>query len=382
MSDTTVSSTTTPPDVPPADTTQSAARARYFRIFGIVMLVLGLAVLAWVLLFAGHSESTDDAYVGGDTAAVTPLVSGAVAEVRVSDTQSVKKGDVLVVIDDADARVALAQADAEVQRAMRKVQGYFATDGGLRAQEDARQALSQRAKAQVDQARDAYEKAQGDLSRRAALVSEGAVSGEEVANARNAVSQAKASLEAAEASYAEAKANESVARGSLVTNHALIAGDSPDNNPEVAAARAKRDAAALDLSRTVLRAPFDGVIARRQVQVGQRVQSGATLMTVVPTDELYVDANFKEDQLRKIKPGQPVTLISDRYGSGVVYHGKVVGFAGGTGSAFAIIPAQNATGNWIKVVQRVPLRIALSPDELRQHPLLVGLSMTATVEFN
>jgi membrane fusion protein (multidrug efflux system) len=346
------------------------------------MLVLGLAVLAWVLLFAGHSESTDDAYVGGDTAAVTPLVSGAVAEVRVSDTQSVKKGDVLVVIDDADARVALAQADAEVQRAMRKVQGYFATDGGLRAQEDARQALSQRAKAQVDQARDAYEKAQGDLSRRAALVSEGAVSGEEVANARNAVSQAKASLEAAEASYAEAKANESVARGSLVTNHALIAGDSPDNNPEVAAARAKRDAAALDLSRTVLRAPFDGVIARRQVQVGQRVQSGATLMTVVPTDKLYVDANFKEDQLRKIKPGQPVTLISDRYGSGVVYHGKVVGFAGGTGSAFAIIPAQNATGNWIKVVQRVPLRIALSPDELRQHPLLVGLSMTATVEFN
>lgn len=382
MSDTTVSSTTTPPDVPPADTTKSAARARYFRIFGIVMLVLGLAVLAWVLLFAGHSESTDDAYVGGDTAAVTPLVSGAVAEVRVSDTQSVKKGDVLVVIDDADARVALAQADAEVQRAMRKVQGYFATDGGLRAQEDARQALSQRAKAQVDQARDAYEKAQGDLSRRAALVSEGAVSGEEVANARNAVSQAKASLEAAEASYAEAKANESVARGSLVTNHALIAGDSPDNNPEVAAARAKRDAAALDLSRTVLRAPFDGVIARRQVQVGQRVQSGATLMTVVPTDKLYVDANFKEDQLRKIKPGQPVTLISDRYGSGVVYHGKVVGFAGGTGSAFAIIPAQNATGNWIKVVQRVPLRIALSPDELRQHPLLVGLSMTATVEFN
>ncbi len=382
MSDTTVSSTTTAPDVPPADTTKSAARARYFRIFGIVMLVLGLAVLAWVLLFAGHSESTDDAYVGGDTAAVTPLVSGAVAEVRVSDTQSVKKGDVLVVIDDADARVALAQADAEVQRAMRKVQGYFATDGGLRAQEDARQALSQRAKAQVDQARDAYEKAQGDISRRAALVSEGAVSGEEIANARNAVSQAKASLEAAEASYAEAKANESVARGSLVTNHALIAGDSPDNNPEVAAARAKRDAAALDLSRTVLRAPFDGVIARRQVQVGQRVQSGATLMTVVPTDKLYVDANFKEDQLRKIKPGQPVTLISDRYGSGVVYHGKVVGFAGGTGSAFAIIPAQNATGNWIKVVQRVPLRIALSPDELRQHPLLVGLSMTATVEFN
>lgn len=358
------------------------ARARYFRIFAIVLLVVGVLVLAWVLLFAGRSETTDDAYVGGDTAAVTPLINGAVADVRVSETQAVKKGDVLVVIDDADARVALAQAEAELQRAIRKVRGYVATDGGLQAQQDARAALTQKAKAQVDQARDALDKAQGDLSRRAAIVGEGAVSGEEVTNARNTVAQAKANLDAAEAAYAEAKANELVARGSLVTNHVLIAGDTVDTNPEVASARAKRDAAALDLSRTVLRAPFDGVIARRQVQIGQRVQAGATLMTVVPTDKLYVDANFKEDQLRKIKPGQPVTLTSDRYGGSVVFHGHVVGFSGGTGSAFAIIPAQNATGNWIKVVQRVPLRIALDPNELKAHPLLIGLSMTATVNFN
>jgi len=362
-------------------TGNDSRRAKLFRAFAIMLLVLGLIVLIWVLFFAGRSETTDDAYVGGDTAAVTPLVSGAVAEVRVSDTQDVKKGDVLVVIDDADARVALAQAEAELQRAMRKVQGYVATDGGLRAQESARRALTQKAKAQVDQARDGYEKAQGDLARRVSIVGDGAVSGEEVANARNAVAQAKASLDAAQAALAEAEANESVAHGSLVTNHVLIAGDSVETNPEVASARAKRDSAALDLARTVLRAPFDGVIARRQVQIGQRVQAGTTLMSVVPTDKLYVDANFKEDQLRKIRPGQPVTLTSDRYGGGVVYHGKVVGFAGGTGSAFAIIPAQNATGNWIKVVQRVPLRIALDATELKQHPLLIGLSMTATVDF-
>lgn len=363
-------------------TEKSAQRTRLFRIFAILLLVLGLLVLAWVVLFSGRSESTDDAYVGGDVAAVTPLVNGAVADVRVSDTQQVKKGDLLVVIDDADARVALEQAEAELQRAIRRVRGYVATDGGLRAQVDARVALAQRAKAQVDQARDAYEKAQGDLARRASIVADGAVSGEEVANARNAVAQAKANLAAAEAAYTEAQANQSVAHGSLIANHALIAGDKSDNNPEVASARAKRDAAALDLSRTALRAPFDGVVARRQVQIGQRVQAGATLMSIVPTDKLYVDANFKEDQLKKIQPGQKVTLTSDRYGGGVVFHGKVVGFAGGTGSAFAVIPAQNATGNWIKVVQRVPLRIALDPVELKQHPLLVGLSMTATVDFN
>lgn len=361
---------------------KGAQRARLFRIFAIVLLVIGLLVLAWIVLFSGRSETTDDAYVGGDIAAVTPLVNGAVADVRVSDTQQVKKGDILVVIDDADARVALEQAEAELQRAVRKVRGYVATDGGLKAQVDARLALAEKAKAQLDQARDAYEKAQGDLSRRVSIAADGAVSGEEVANARNAAAQAKASLAAAEAAYAEAKANESVARGSLTTNHVLIAGDTSGDNPEIASARAKRDAAALDLSRTVLRAPFDGVVARRQVQIGQRVQAGATLMSIVPTDKLYVDANFKEDQLKKIQPGQIVTLTSDRYGSGVVFHGKVVGFAGGTGSAFAVIPAQNATGNWIKVVQRVPLRIALNPGELKQHPLLIGLSMTATVDFN
>ncbi len=370
------------PAAAPSPAPQNAVRRRLFTIFGLVGAVLAIIFLVWWLFFSGLSETTDDAYVGGDIAAITPLVSGAVKEVRASDTQQVHQGDALVVIDDSDAQVAVAQAEAELQRVARKVRGYVATDTGLQAQEAARHADTERAKAQAEQARSALEKAQSDLTRRTSIAADGAVSGEEVANARTAVVSARANYAASVATYEEARANQQVAAGSLATNHALVAGTSVDTNPEVNAARAKLNQAQLDLARTTLRAPFDGVVARRQVQVGQRVQAGTTLMSVVPVDKLYVDANFKEDQLRKIKVGQSVTLTSDRYDSSVVFHGKVIGFAGGTGAAFALIPAQNATGNWIKVVQRVPIRIALDPAELRAHPLLVGLSMTAKVKFN
>jgi membrane fusion protein (multidrug efflux system) len=294
----------------------------------------------------------------------------------------VHRGDVLVIIDDADARVALAQAEAELNRVTHKVRGYEATDSGLEAQQVARAADARRATSQVNQAQSMLDKAQADLNRRLSIAADGAVSGEEVANARNAVSVAKASLDGALAASAEAQANQSVAAGNRASNHELIAGAATAINPEIAAAQAKLEQAQLDVSRTTLRAPFDGVVARRQVQIGQRVQAGATLMTVVPINTLYVDANFKEDQLRKMKVGQRVTLTADRYGGGIEFHGKVAGFAGGTGSAFALIPAQNATGNWIKVVQRVPVRIALDPAELQAHPLLVGLSMSATVDVS
>jgi membrane fusion protein (multidrug efflux system) len=160
----------------------------------------------------------------------------------------------------------------------------------------------------------------------------------------------------------------------------MIEDASVENNPQVLVARAERDQAQVDLDRTVMRAPVEGVVSRRDVQVGQRVQAGATLMVIAPIAEAYVDANFKEVQLAKVRPGQPVTLTSDLYGGGVKYHGHVVGFSGGTGSAFAIVPAQNATGNWIKVVQRLPVRIALDPLELARRPLRVGLSMTADID--
>ena len=273
-------------------------------------------------------------------------------EVRVNDTQQVQKGDVIVVLDDTDARLALAQSEAELGRALRRVRGYVATDRSLAAQLAAANADLARAKV--------------DLERREVLAASGSVSGDELTKARNAFATAQASVTAA-VSAREA-------------NAVLIVDATEETNPEVSLARAKRDQALVNLERTVIRAPKAGVIARRSVQVGQQVQAGAPLVWVVPVNEVHVDANFKEVQLERVRIGQPVEVKSDLYGRSVSYHGTVAGLAGGTGSTFATIPAQNATGNWIKVVQRVPVRIQLDAAELAARPLQVGLSMTATID--
>jgi membrane fusion protein (multidrug efflux system) len=309
---------------------------------------------------------TDNAYVGADVAQVTPLVGGPVLAVYVQDTQQVRRGDVLVRLDDTDAKIAVAQAQANLASAMRKVQGLYATDSGLGAQISARAADEASAQAQIGAAQANVEKTRIDLQRRQSLASSGAVSGEELTTARNAFNTAAASLRAAQATRAQAAATRNAAVGDRNANRALIANSSVDNNPEVLAARAALEQARVDLQRTVLRAPIDGVVSRRQVQIGQRVQPGAMLMIVVPVRAAYVDANFKEVELKKVKPGQPVELISDLYGDDVVFHGKVAGFSGGTGAAFALVPAQNATGNWIKVVQRLPVRVTLDPRELHR----------------
>jgi len=260
------------------------------------------------------------------------------------------------------------------------VQGLQATDFGLSAQMSARAADQARATAALAAARADADRAAIDLKRREALAASGSVSGEELTIARNALATATANLQSAQAQVALAAANKTAATGTRNANLALIANTDLDTNPEVLAARATRDQAKVNLERTVIRAPIDGVIARRQVQVGHRAEPGKVLMMVVPVNAAYVDANFKEVQLAKVHPGQPVTLTSDLYGSKVVYHGTVTGFAGGTGAAFALVPTQNATGNWIKVVQRLPVRIALKPDELARNPLRVGLSMAADID--
>jgi membrane fusion protein, multidrug efflux system len=298
------------------------------------------------------------------------------------DTQAVKAGAVLVTIDAADARLALAQAEAELDRAQRRVEGLFANDAGLRGQVDARVAEQRRAEADMLTARAGLQRAELDLKRREALARSGSVSGEELSNARTALLTAQAAMRSAEAGKIQASANREATIGAQKASTVLTANTTVKNNPEVALARAKRDQARLDLERTVLRAPVDGVVARRQVQVGQRVQVGASLMSVVPVQQMHVDANFKEGQLTKVRVGQPATLTADLYGSKVEYHGVVAGIAGGSGSAFAMIPAQNATGNWIKVVQRVPVRINVDAAELARKPLAVGLSMEVSVDVS
>lgn len=346
------------------------------------VLLAGAGYGGWYVLVGSHHVSTDNAYVGADTASVTPMVAAQVLNVRVSDTQAVRRGDVLVQLDDSDARITLAQAEAELARTRRQYGQTSATSTALAAQVDARNADIARARAQLVSAQADYERARVDLARRQRLAPNGAVSGEELSSATNAFASARAALELARAGIAQASSTRGAASGELAANNALISGTTANNAPEVLAAQAKVAQAKLDLARTVIRAPIDGVITRRNVQIGQRVAPGTALMLIVPIGQLYVDANFKEGQLDRVKVGQQVTLTSDLYGGDVEYHGKVVGLSGGTGSSFALIPAQNATGNWIKVVQRLPVRVALDPKELQAHPLRVGLSMDAEIDVS
>ena len=345
-----------------------------------VVLLAGAAAGAYWWLHASHFVSTDNAYAAAEVAQVTPSLGGTVLEVLVRDTQAVKQGDVLVRIDPTDARLALAQAEAELARATRRVKGYVANDGGLKAQVTAREADEKRAAAQLLAAEADMERATIDLQRRQALAKSGSVSGEELTQAQNAFAAAKAQQASAVAAHAQARANREAAIGAKRVNATLIEGADAETNPEVQLAQARRDQAQVDLDRSTVRAPIDGVVAKRSVQIGQRVQAGAPLMTVVPVQQIYVDANFKEGQLGKVRVGQHVQLQSDLYGSDVKYSGTVLGFSGGSGSAFAAIPAQNATGNWIKVVQRLPVRIQLDAGELAKNPLRVGLSMQVTVD--
>jgi membrane fusion protein (multidrug efflux system) len=351
-----------------------------------VMLGLAGAFLlaggGWYMFHDTGHVSTDNAYVAADSAQVTPLVAAAVVDVPVVNTQYVRRGDVLLRLDDSDARLAFEKAEAAYLKARRQFEQSSATSGSLAAQVGARQADIGQADAGLAAAQSAFDKAKIDLDRRQHLADDGVVSREELTNYRNAYVAAQSALAQARAAVIQAQAQRGAAQQTYAANQALIAGSSIDTNPDVAAAKAALDQARLDLQRTVIRAPIDGVVTNRQVQVGQRVAAGTSVMTIVPVGTVYVDANFKEGQLARVRPGQPAELTSDLYGSKVKFHGRVMGFAGGTGSAFALIPAQNATGNWIKVVQRLPVRIALEPRELASHPLRVGLSMEASVDVS
>ena len=295
--------------------------------------------------------STDDAYVDAPLAEITPQVDGTILEVLVTDTQHVQRGDLLVRLDPADADLAVQQARANYEQALRRVEQYNANvNAGL---------------ANVAGKRSNLRRAELDLRRRVGIRETGAVSAEEISNARNTVDAARSEL--------------AIAEQQLAAQQTLTQDADTEHNPEVLAAKAALDRALLDLDRTAIRAPVDGVVASRHAQIGQRVKLGSTLMSVVPLMDAHVDANFKEVQLKHIRPGQKVDLTADLYGSTIVFHGRVTGLGGGTGSAFAVIPAQNATGNWIKVVQRLPVRIALDAGELARNPLRVGVSMTAKI---
>ncbi|ENV60471.1 HlyD family secretion protein [Acinetobacter soli] len=358
-----------------------AKRKKLLSIFALVVIVAAIVFGIWYVFF-NHTVNTDNAYVGADTAQITSMVTGQVSEILVNDTQQVHKGDILVKIDPRDAEIALAEAKAMLAKAQRTYRQTAANGQSLNAQVQVSDDGIASAQAQVLKAQADYNNALEELKRRQVLSESGAISKEELSTAQTASRTAKAALDVAKAALSQSQSNRNAAQSTFDATQALIKGTSEASAPDVLSAQTQVQKAQLDLDRTVIRATVDGVIAGRSIQVGQRVAPGTVLMKVVPVSQLYVDANFKESQLTKVRVGQAATLTSDLYGDDVVYHGNVIGFSGGTGSAFALIPAQNATGNWIKVVQRLPVRIALDPNELKQHPLRVGLSMEATIDLS
>ncbi len=360
--------------------TNGARRKHLFKRLGAGFAIAAALWAAWYFIFDAGRVSTDNAYVGADSAQVTAQVAGTVIDVRAGGTQMVRKGDILVVLDDADARLEVASAQAALRQAQQRFAQQSANVEAAQARIGASNASINQAQAQLRSASANVEKARTELARRQSIAGTGAVAGEELTTARANLENSVAARDLAAAAVAAAQANRASTSGDAAASAALVRGSTPDTAPDVVAARARLDMAMLDLARTVIRAPIDGVVTNRQVQVGQRIAAGAPIMILVPVATAFVDANFKESQFSKIRIGQPVELTSDFYGSDVVYHGRVAGIAGGTGAAFSLIPAQNATGNWVKVVQRLPVRIALDPKELRDHPLRVGLTMEATID--
>ncbi len=367
--------------VPPGDAQRATTRRTWLIRLGLAVLVIVAAYALWYLLIGRNSVDTDDAYVGAEMAQITPLSSATVIAVEVSNTQFVRKGTVLAMLDPADAQVTEGSAEADLALAQRRFHQSQATGAALTAQIGARAADIASAQAHVGSASADVDKARADLSRREALVGIGGVSGEEVTTARKNAIEAQAALAAARAMLAQAEAARSAARGTANAADALVSGLTEASDPGVRAAQARLTSARLEVGRMVIRAPIDGVVSGRQVQVGQRVAAGTPIMAIVPQSQMFVDANFKESQLRGVRVGMKAEVTTDLYGSGVVFHGKVSGIAAATGAATALIPAQNATGNWIKVVQRVPVRITLDPQELAKHPLGIGLSCDASIDL-
>jgi membrane fusion protein (multidrug efflux system) len=350
----------------PGATAMNPARKRALLAIAIVVLVAAVVYGIYWFLYLNHFQDTDDAYVQGNIVQVTPQIAGTVVQVRVQDTDKVQTGDLLIALDPEDARVALDQAEATLAQTVREVGQVYGNDAASEADIRFRQADAARAGAELA-------RVEQDLSRRRVLASRQVISREDLAHAQASVDAAlsvqHAALAALEGSRKQLQASRAITQGVEISSH-----------PKVKAASTQVRDALIGLRRTQLSAPVSGIVAKRSVQLGQRVQAGAPMLAIIPLDQVWVDANFKEGQLRNMHVGQPATLTADVFGKSVIFHGHVAGLGAGTGAAFALIPAQNATGNWIKVVQRVPVRIALDPAELREHPLRIGLSMKVEVD--
>jgi len=338
----------------PADTSNPGKRKFMLLVLALIVILGALGVWGWYEFYGRWSESTDDAYVNGNVVEITPLVTGTVVSIGADDGDLVHEGQVLINFDPNDAAVGLQSAQANLARTVRQVRGLYSNVDGMKAQ-----VLAQKANVQ---------KAQDNYNRRKNLAAGGAISQEELSHARDDLTSAQNALANIEQQ--------------LKTTNALVDDTVISSHPDVQSAAAQLRQAYLTNARSTLIAPVTGYVAKRTVQLGQRVQPGTALMAVIPLDQLWIDANFKETQLRQMRIGQPVDIEADIYGSDVKFRGSVDSLGAGTGSAFALLPAQNATGNWIKIVQRVPVRIHINAEELAKNPLRVGLSTVVNVNLH
>lgn len=372
-----------PTPAPTHSTTQIPAKSkRKKNLFLFTLIVLAIAaVTLWLYVTQWRYQvSTEDAYVSGNQVQINAQISGTVTAIGVNDTDMVKAGQTLVALDQADNGLALETAKAQLRTAIRQYKTQTATIQQADVNISQAQTAMNEVQSQIESAKIALLAAQSDYQRRAALMASQAVSQEEVQHAADTVKKAQAQLDAAVAKQATARSAVVTAEAQRNVTVANLGKNDVLSQPAVQTAMANIQTAWLNLNRTQIVAPIDGQIAKRGVQLGQKISAGTPLMVIVPLHDLWVDANFKESQIKDIHLGQAVNLTSDIYGKEVIYHGKVIGLSAGTGSAFSVLPAQNATGNWIKVTQRLPVRIALDSKELQQHPLRVGLSMHAELD--
>jgi len=361
---------------------RNGRRVRAIAMVVAVFAIAGAIAAGWWWFEGRWTISTDNAYVSGNIVPVTPRENGTVIAVLADDTQFIEQGKPLVRLDDSDAKAQLDQAQAALAQAVRAVRGLYADRDQSSAGINARLADLSRARHQLSSAEAQTARARSDYERRVKLAAQNFVSQENVQNAKLAWDAAAAQQKAAQSAVKEAQAALTQARSQNAASGALVDRTTLENHPRVMAAAASVKEAYLALARTTIPAPVSGYVAKRSVQVGQRVAPGDALMSVIPPDQMWVEANFKEAELRNVGIGQPVTLTVDLYGSSIKFHGEIAGLASGTGSAFALLPAQNASGNWIRIVQRLPVRIRLRPDELAAHPLRIGLSARARVDVH
>ncbi|HDL8278490.1 TPA: multidrug efflux MFS transporter periplasmic adaptor subunit EmrA [Yersinia enterocolitica] len=345
-------STNAEAQVPQQPQNKKKQRKRVLLLLTGIFIIIGVAYLIYWFLVLRHHQETDNAYVSGNQVQIMSQVPGSVVSVNFENTDLVKSGDILLTLDPTDAEQAYEQAQTALANTVRQTHQLIIN--------------SKQYQANIALKKTKLSKAQNDLKRRVVLGSVDAIGREELQHARDAVDAAQASLDVAIAQYN--------------ANQALVLNTPLEKQPAVEQAAAKLRDAWLALQRTKVVSPITGFVSRRSVQVGAEIANGAPLMAVIPANEMWIDANFKETQLANMRIGQPATVVTDFYGDDVVFQGKVVGLDMGTGSAFSLLPAQNATGNWIKVVQRLPVRIELDAKQLAEHPLRIGLSTTVRVD--